>query len=67
MEEQMIALVIDAEEDIAMLFGDDDFSDDNFKGVEEEEVWKLNEEWLMALVTPPLVPAVQPPSVYKVG
>ncbi|GKA34268.1 hypothetical protein Tco_0720697 [Tanacetum coccineum] len=35
MEEQMIASVIDAEEDIAMLFGDD-FSDDDSEGVEEE-------------------------------
>nr|GEV24034.1 hypothetical protein [Tanacetum cinerariifolium] len=37
MEEQMIAHVIDAEEDIAMLFEDDDFNDDDSKGVEEEE------------------------------
>ncbi|GKE66848.1 hypothetical protein Tco_1521009 [Tanacetum coccineum] len=29
MEEQVIALVIDVEEDIAMLFGDDDFSVDD--------------------------------------
>nr|GEW57332.1 hypothetical protein [Tanacetum cinerariifolium] len=35
-EEQMIALVIDAEEDIAMLFEDDDFSDKDSEGVEEE-------------------------------
>nr|GEV85409.1 hypothetical protein [Tanacetum cinerariifolium] len=47
MEEQMIAPVIDAEENIAMLFGDDDFSDDDSEGV-EEEVWEVNEEWLMA-------------------
>nr|GEW76696.1 hypothetical protein [Tanacetum cinerariifolium] len=32
-----------------------------------EDVWEVNEEWLMAPVTPPPVPAVQPPSVYKVG
>nr|GFA59586.1 hypothetical protein [Tanacetum cinerariifolium]GFA59607.1 hypothetical protein [Tanacetum cinerariifolium] len=62
------------DEDIAMLFGDDDFQDDDFsdddsEGVkgEEEEVWDVNEEWLMAPVTPPSVPAVQPPSVYEVG
>nr|GEZ10665.1 hypothetical protein [Tanacetum cinerariifolium] len=36
-EEQMIALVIDAKEDIAMIFRDDDFSDDDSEGVEEEE------------------------------
>nr|GEV47699.1 hypothetical protein [Tanacetum cinerariifolium] len=70
-EEQVIALVVGMDEDIAMLFGDDDFedddsSDDNSEGVEEEEVWEVNEEWLMAPITPPLVPAVQPSSVYKV-
>nr|GFA57267.1 hypothetical protein [Tanacetum cinerariifolium] len=44
-------------EDIAMLFDDDDFSDDNSKGFEDdEEVCEVNKEWLMALVTPPLMP-----------
>ncbi|GJY88166.1 hypothetical protein Tco_0502794 [Tanacetum coccineum] len=58
-EEQMIALVIDVKEDMAMLFGDDDFSDDNSKGFEdEEEVWEVNDEWFMAPVTPPLKPVV---------
>nr|GFB60061.1 hypothetical protein [Tanacetum cinerariifolium] len=72
-EEQMATLEMDIEEDLAALFGedddleDDDFSDDNSKGVEEEEVWEVNEEWLMAPVIPPLVLAVQPPSVYEVG
>nr|GEU78541.1 hypothetical protein [Tanacetum cinerariifolium] len=66
-EEQMISPVIDTDEDIAMLFGDHDFSDKDSEGVEEEEVWEVNEEWVMAPVTPPLVPAVQPPSVYEVG
>ncbi|GKC86393.1 hypothetical protein Tco_1142110 [Tanacetum coccineum] len=48
MEEQVIALVIDIDEDIAMLFGDDDFSNDDSEGFEgEEEVWEVNEEWLM--------------------
>ncbi|GJU30065.1 hypothetical protein Tco_1173654 [Tanacetum coccineum] len=37
MEEQVIAPVIDMEEDIAMLFGDDDFSDDDLEGFEGEE------------------------------
>ncbi|GJY83128.1 hypothetical protein Tco_0496504 [Tanacetum coccineum] len=37
MEEQVIALVIDVEEDIAMLFGDDDFSDDDSEGFEDDE------------------------------
>nr|GEX58998.1 putative reverse transcriptase domain-containing protein [Tanacetum cinerariifolium] len=65
MEEQMIALVIDAKEDIAMLFVDDDFSNDDSKRVEKEEVWEVNEEWLMAPVTPSLMPVVPLPSVYE--
>ncbi|GJX28812.1 hypothetical protein Tco_0236891 [Tanacetum coccineum] len=36
-EEQVIALVIDMDEDIAMLFGDDDFGDDDSEGFEDEE------------------------------
>nr|GEV37822.1 hypothetical protein [Tanacetum cinerariifolium] len=67
MEEQMIAPMIDVKEDIAMLFGDIDFSHDDSEKVEEEEIWEVNEEWLMAPITPPLVPAVQPPSVYEGG
>ncbi|GJV10922.1 hypothetical protein Tco_1352463 [Tanacetum coccineum] len=68
MEEQVIAPVIDMEEDIAMLFDDGYFSDDDSKGFEdEEEVWEVNEEWLMAPVTPPLMPVVPPPSTYEVG
>ncbi|GJW65317.1 hypothetical protein Tco_0117201 [Tanacetum coccineum] len=55
------------DEDIDMLFGDDDFEDDASEGFDEEEVWEVNEDWLMALVTPPLMPAVPPPSVYEVG
>ncbi|GJW33440.1 hypothetical protein Tco_0053472 [Tanacetum coccineum] len=68
MEEQVIAPVIDVEEDLAMLFGDDDFSDDNSEGFEDgEEVWEVNEEWLMALVTPPPMPVRPLPSTYEVG
>nr|GEY60896.1 hypothetical protein [Tanacetum cinerariifolium] len=53
-EEQMVALVIDVEEEIAMLFGDDYFSDDEIEGFEDdEEVWEVNKELLMAPVTPP--------------
>nr|GEZ75860.1 hypothetical protein [Tanacetum cinerariifolium] len=72
-DESMVGPIVDeiaepiVEEDIAMLFGDDDFSDDDSEGVEEEKVWEVNEEWLMAPVSPPLVQAVQPPSVYEVG
>nr|GEV35497.1 hypothetical protein [Tanacetum cinerariifolium] len=66
-EEQMIAPLVGMDEDIAMLFGDDDFEDDDFGRFDEEEVWEVNEEWLMASVTPPSMPAVPPPSVYEVG
>nr|GEW74596.1 hypothetical protein [Tanacetum cinerariifolium] len=35
----MVALVVDMKEDLAMLFGDDDFSDDDFEGfMDDEEV-----------------------------
>ncbi|GJW28840.1 hypothetical protein Tco_0045715 [Tanacetum coccineum] len=66
-EEQVIALVINMDDDIAMVFGDDDFGDDDSEGFDEEEVWEVNEEWLMAPVTPPLMPIVPPPSIYEVG
>ncbi|GJY85379.1 hypothetical protein Tco_0499405 [Tanacetum coccineum] len=68
-EEQMVALVMDMEGDLAMLFGDDDDSgDDDSEGPEDdEEVWEVNGEWLMAPVTPPLMPVMPPPSTYEVG
>ncbi|GJX36042.1 hypothetical protein Tco_0247599 [Tanacetum coccineum] len=67
-EEQMVAPVIDMEEDLIALFGeDDDFKDDNSEGFDKKEVWEVNEEWLMAPVTSPPMLAVQPPSVYEVG
>ncbi|GKB75494.1 hypothetical protein Tco_0942389, partial [Tanacetum coccineum] len=37
-EKQVIAQVVDIDEDIAMLFGDDDFGDDDSEGFDEEEV-----------------------------
>ncbi|GKB05524.1 hypothetical protein Tco_0833719 [Tanacetum coccineum] len=66
-EGQMDAPMIDMEEDLAVLFGDDDFEDDASDGFGEEEVWEVNEDWLMAPTTPPPVLAVPPPSVYEVG
>ncbi|GJY86729.1 hypothetical protein Tco_0500755 [Tanacetum coccineum] len=66
-EEYVIALVIDMDEDIAMLFGHDDFGDDDSEGFDEEEVWEVDEEWLMAPVTPPLMPVMPTPSIYEVG
>nr|GEV73835.1 hypothetical protein [Tanacetum cinerariifolium] len=68
MEEQVIALVVDVEEDLPILFGGDNFSNDDSEGFkDEEEVWEVKEEWLMAPVTPPLMPVVPPPSTYEVG
>ncbi|GJT65438.1 hypothetical protein Tco_1016918 [Tanacetum coccineum] len=56
------------EKDLAMLFGDDDFSDDGLDDNEDdEEVWEMDEEWLMAPVTPPPMPGMPPPSTYEVG
>ncbi|GJX00810.1 hypothetical protein Tco_0184723 [Tanacetum coccineum] len=57
------------EEDLAMLFRvEDDSIDDDFEGPEgDEEVWEVDEEWLMAPVTPPPMPVMPPPSSYKVG
>nr|GEW30464.1 hypothetical protein [Tanacetum cinerariifolium] len=37
MEEHVIALLIDMEEDLAILFGDDNFTDDDSEGFEDDE------------------------------
>nr|GEW39934.1 hypothetical protein [Tanacetum cinerariifolium] len=66
-EEQVIAHMVDMDEDIAMLFGNDDFEDDDSEGFDEEEVWEVNEEWVMAPVTPPLMLVVSSLSIYKVN
>ncbi|GKA44329.1 hypothetical protein Tco_0737053, partial [Tanacetum coccineum] len=66
-EGPMDATMIDMEEDLVVLFGDDDFEDDTSYGFGEEEAWEVNEDWLMAPTTPPPVLAVPPPSVYEVG
>nr|GEU87289.1 hypothetical protein [Tanacetum cinerariifolium] len=67
-EGQIDAPVMNMEEDLATLFGEDDnFKDDNCKGFDEEEAWEVNEEWPMAPVIPPPMLAVPPPSVYEVG
>nr|GFA28239.1 hypothetical protein [Tanacetum cinerariifolium] len=66
-EEQVLAPMVDMDEDIAMIFGDDDFEYDDWEGFEQEEVWEVKDEWLMALVTPHLMPALPPLSVYEVG
>ncbi|GJR41193.1 hypothetical protein Tco_1216877 [Tanacetum coccineum] len=66
-EGQMDAPMMDIEEDLAAMFGDDDFEDDASDRFGGEEVWEVNEDWLMAPTTPPLMLAVPPPSVYEVG
>ncbi|GKC36762.1 hypothetical protein Tco_1049146 [Tanacetum coccineum] len=66
-EGPMDATMIDMEEDLVVLFGDDDFEDDTSYGFGEEEAWEVNEGWLMAPTTPPPVLEVPPPSVYEVG
>nr|GEZ13142.1 hypothetical protein [Tanacetum cinerariifolium] len=59
-EEQMDVLMIDMEEDLAVLFGENDDFENDSEGVDEEEAWEVNEEWMMAPIKPPLVPVVQP-------
>nr|GEX70240.1 hypothetical protein [Tanacetum cinerariifolium] len=66
-EGQMDVSMIDMEEDLAMLFGEDDDFENDSRGVDEKEAWEVTEEWLMAPVTSPPVPAVQPSNVYEVG
>nr|GEV76957.1 hypothetical protein [Tanacetum cinerariifolium] len=68
-KEQMVALVMDVEEGLAVLFSDDEDSVDDDSEVPEgdEEVWEMNKEWLMAPVTPSSMPAVPPPGSYEVG
>ncbi|GKF66011.1 hypothetical protein Tco_0192528 [Tanacetum coccineum] len=67
-EEQMVAPVMDVEEDLAVLFSDDDSGDDDSEGPKDlEEVWEVNEEWLMTPVTPPPMLVMPPPSTYEVG
>ncbi|GJU40907.1 hypothetical protein Tco_1193864 [Tanacetum coccineum] len=68
-EEKMVALVMDMEEDLAMLFGvEDDSTDDDVEEPEgDKEVWEVDEEWLMAPVKPPLMPVMPALSTYEVG
>ncbi|GJZ74490.1 hypothetical protein Tco_0638955 [Tanacetum coccineum] len=66
-EGQMDAPMMDIEEDLAVIFGDEDFEDDTSDEDSEEEVWAMNKDWLMALTTPPPVLAVPSLSVYEVG
>ncbi|GJV50493.1 hypothetical protein Tco_1440705 [Tanacetum coccineum] len=44
---------------------DEDDEDDEDED-ENENGWDVDDEWLMALVTPPLMPVVPPPSTFKV-
>ncbi|GKE21737.1 hypothetical protein Tco_1433249 [Tanacetum coccineum] len=56
-------MVVPAIEEVAEPVAEDDASD----GFDDEEVWEVNEEWLMAPTTPPPMLAVPPPSVNEVG
>ncbi|GJU56693.1 hypothetical protein Tco_1234459 [Tanacetum coccineum] len=58
-DEPMVGLIVD--EIVEPIVGAEE------QGFDEEEVWEVNEEWLMAPVTPPPMPAVPPPSIYEVG
>nr|GEZ25902.1 hypothetical protein [Tanacetum cinerariifolium] len=65
-DEQMVTLVIDMEKDLAMVIGDNDFSEDGLDdGGDDEDVWEMEKEWLMAPVTPPSMPVMPPPSTYE--
>nr|GEX45194.1 hypothetical protein [Tanacetum cinerariifolium] len=74
-DEQMVVPAIEErgrwmmnmEEDLAALFRDDDFEDDASDGFGKEEVWEVNEDWMMAPTTPPPMLAVPLHSVYEVG
>nr|GEZ17511.1 hypothetical protein [Tanacetum cinerariifolium] len=48
------------------LLGEPELSDDDSEGFkDDEEVWEVNEEWLMAPVTPPPTQVVPSPSTYE--
>nr|GEV24158.1 hypothetical protein [Tanacetum cinerariifolium] len=67
-EEQMVAPAMDMEGDLSMLFGDDNDSgyDDSEGPEDDKEVWDVNEEWLIALITPHMMPVMPPLSTYEV-
>ncbi|GJU73485.1 hypothetical protein Tco_1264890 [Tanacetum coccineum] len=67
LEAMIDALMMDMEEDLAVIFGDEDFEDDTSNKDGEEEVWAVNEDWLLAPTTPPPVLTVPSPSIYEVG
>ncbi|GKG02183.1 hypothetical protein Tco_0306888, partial [Tanacetum coccineum] len=53
-------------EDVDMLMDDDDGDDDD-EGEDDEDGWEVNEEWLMAPITPPPMLIVPLPSTFEVG
>ncbi|GJV14953.1 hypothetical protein Tco_1360276 [Tanacetum coccineum] len=54
------------DEDVDMLM-DDDEEDDDDEDDGDEDGWEVDDEWLMASVTPPPMPAVPLPSTFEVG
>ncbi|GKE66770.1 hypothetical protein Tco_1520931, partial [Tanacetum coccineum] len=64
-EEQMVAPAMDMEEDLG---DDDDSDDDDSEGPKgDEEVWEMDDKWLMAPVMPLPMPDMPLPSTYEVG
>nr|GEV34738.1 hypothetical protein [Tanacetum cinerariifolium] len=63
-DEPMVGSLVDEIVEPIVEMEDDDDSE-GFK--DKEEAREVNEEWLMALVTPPLMPVVPPISTYDVG
>nr|GEX47493.1 hypothetical protein [Tanacetum cinerariifolium] len=77
-EEQMVSPVVYMMRELAklfgivakqaLLFGNDNFSDDGPNDDEDdEEVWDVNEDWLVAPVTLTLMLVMSLPSTYEVG
>nr|GFC30690.1 hypothetical protein [Tanacetum cinerariifolium] len=64
LDEAMFDPIVD---EIAQPIVEAEEQDDNSEGFDEEEVWEVNEEWLMAPVTPSSMSAVPSSSFYEVG
>ncbi|GKF52237.1 hypothetical protein Tco_0148704, partial [Tanacetum coccineum] len=56
------------EAELDLIFGNDtDDEDDNGEDDSNEDGWEVDDEWLMAPVTTPLMHVVPPPSTFEVG
>nr|GFB14233.1 hypothetical protein [Tanacetum cinerariifolium] len=54
------------DKDVDMLMDDNDEDDDDVDD-RNKDGWEVDDEWLMALVTPPSMHVVPPPSTFEVG